>query len=159
MGRNHDCCRRQAVRAIERAGLVTAILIAPLLARRIAAEGPVGDRQQIFNRRLDSADSTDRLTTTAVFSGPARHQGRFERWDPLDDQIRSVSRQLAALEREPDFAPVNHPAQAALEESRARPDLLPLSFQIMGLLSLVLAGIGLAVIMVNRPTLSGLRSQ
>jgi hypothetical protein len=125
-----------------------------------------------FGPRLLSAAGDSRATVPASDSGardvwegrsarlpnPPSGPRQFDR-DPLDDRIRHVWHQLAELEREPDFDPLLRPIAGANDQSSPTGVALPLSFQIMGLISIALSLGGLAVIVRNRPALAGLRGK
>ena len=84
---------------------------------------------------------------------------RFERGDPLDEEIHRVSQQLAELNREPDFASVAKAFTGVSEPGSPIANAFPLSFQIMGLTSIALSLGGLVLVIRNRPALAGLRGK
>jgi Domain of unknown function (DUF5658) len=145
-------------RSIRFASLVT-LAVVSLAPRLLATQGtlPKGDRpneQAIASRARDGW----RIRTA---SAPGRDSDprRFERGDPLDEEIHRVSQQLAELDREPDFAPVAKAFTGVSDPGSSTATAFPLSFQIMGLTSIALSLGGLVVVIRNRPALAGLRGK
>jgi hypothetical protein len=139
-------------RSIRAAAILVVLAIASLGPTLLAVQNAAGG----------DSPATDRAIASGARNGwEARPDSMLSRqWGPrqfgrdyLDDRIHDVSHRLAEIERAPDFAPIFK----AVDPGSSTAAAFPLSFQIMGLISIALSLGGLVVVARNRPALEGLR--
>jgi hypothetical protein len=100
---------------------------------------------------LAAADSAPRLMHRGF---PMFHRTRFERdEDLLDERIRQVARNVAAVEQETELPTGDNSGLFSVG------DLTPFSFRLMGYASIIVAIYGLIVVIRHRPKFAGLRGK
>jgi hypothetical protein len=120
-------------------------------ARAIAGQGFAGTRPQ--GRWTDQAWDDWQAPAERRADDDKTAQEAVVR-EPLDFEIRRVAREIAGLQQEPDFVPV-----ANVPSAGAPVGVFPTEFRIMGLLSVLLSIVGVAVVARYRPALRGLRGR